>query len=93
MAQMEPSLSSYHDATHYPHNVADSTLAPYVVDAISDRLNKHAPILFADETEAALNFLDLGNSAEGMWHSVFLSRTGLTRQEYARFLAESYQEC
>lgn len=62
---MEPSLNSYNDTTDYPRNVADRTLAPYAVDAISHRLNKHAPRLF-DENETALDFLDLENGAEGM---------------------------
>lgn len=68
MAQMELSLQSGNDATEYPRNVADGALASYAVDAISYQLDKQAPRLFADKTQAALDFLDLGTSAAGMWN-------------------------
>ena len=68
MAHMEPSLASYVDAKNYPRNVADRTLAPYALDALGHQLNAQAPRLFTDEAQAALDFLDLGNSAEGMFN-------------------------
>lgn len=67
MAQLEPLLTSYDDAKNYPLNVADSTLAPYAVDAIRRRLKTHATRLFADETKAALDFFDLEINGVGMW--------------------------
>lgn len=66
MAQMEPSLTSYHDAKNYPRNVADRTLTPFALDAISHQLNTQAPRLFAEEAQAALDSLDLAKGAKGM---------------------------
>lgn len=70
MAEMAPSLTSYDDAQNYPRNVADRTLAPYALDAISHQLTTQAPRLFTDEAQATLDFLDLGNSAEGMFNVI-----------------------
>lgn len=74
MTQMERSLESHKDATTYPRDVADSALAAYTVDAISHRLDTQAHRLFADETQASLDFIDLGNNAEGVWHSHHLEQ-------------------
>ena len=70
MAQMERSLTSYNDAKNYPRNVADSNLPPYALDAIGHQLNAQAPRLFTDESQAALDFLDLGSSAHGTFYVV-----------------------
>ena len=67
MAQMDTSLTSYNDSKDYPRNVASRTLAPYALDAIYHQLNTQAPMLCSDEARAALDFLDLGESAEGMF--------------------------
>jgi hypothetical protein len=71
VAQMEPSPTSYNDAKTYSQNLADRTLASYALDAISHRLNAQAPRLFTGQAQEALDFLDLGNRAEGMFN-VFL---------------------
>lgn len=62
---MEKLLIASNDAKNYPRSVADRTLAPYVLDAISHRLNTQAPRLFTPEAEAELDFLDLGKTAAG----------------------------
>lgn len=67
MAQMETSLIS---SKNYPRNVADRTLAPYTLDAIRHQLDLQAPRLFTDEVQAALDFLDLGNGAEGLFNVI-----------------------
>lgn len=67
---MEPSLDSYEDAKNYPRNVAGRTLAPYVLDAIRHQLDTQAPRLFTNEAQAALDFLDLGNRGEGIFHVI-----------------------
>ncbi|KAF6229253.1 hypothetical protein HO133_007369 [Letharia lupina] len=64
---MEPSLTSYHDAKNYPRNVADRTLTPFALDAISHQLNTQAPRLFAEEAQAALDSLDLAKGAKDFW--------------------------
>lgn len=69
MAQLELSLQSGNDAIDYPRNVAGAALASYAVDGINYQLDKQAPRLFADETQAALDFLDLGTSAADFWPS------------------------
>lgn len=70
MAQIERSLTSYNDAKDYPRNVADRNLAPCVLDAIRHQLDVQAPRLFADESQAALDFLDLESSAQGTFHVI-----------------------
>lgn len=63
--------SDYNDARNYPRNVPDRTLAPYALDAIRRQLDTQARRLFTNEDQAALDFLDLGNGAEGMVNVVF----------------------
>ncbi|MCJ1391816.1 hypothetical protein MMC18_004683 [Xylographa bjoerkii] len=64
---MEDSLTSCNNAQTYPRNLADHKLAPYALDAISYQLQAQASRLFADESQAALDFLDLGNQAADFW--------------------------
>ena len=67
---MEPSLASDNDPGNYPQNVASRTLAPYVLDTIRQQLHTQAPRLFSDEAGAAVDFLDFGNGAEGIWNVI-----------------------
>lgn len=69
MAQALPSLDSCNDAKNYPQNVPDPTLTPYALDAIRHQLDTQTSRLFSDETQAALDFLDLGTSATDFWPS------------------------
>ena len=62
---MALSQKSYEDTKIYPQNVPDRTLAPYALNDIGNRLNTHSPRLFTDEGHAALDFLDLRDSAQG----------------------------
>ena len=66
MTLMDSSLTLNNDAGSYPRNVADCTLPPFALDAIRQQLDQQAPRLFADEADAALDFLDLYDSSEGM---------------------------
>lgn len=70
MAQALPSLDSCNDAKNYPQNVPDPTLTPYALDAIRHQLDTQTSRLFSDETQAALDFLDLGTSATGMFNVI-----------------------
>lgn len=66
MAQvLVPSLTLCDDAQNYPQNVSDPTLTPYALHAIRHQLDSQEPRLFTDETQAAIDFLDLGNNAKG----------------------------
>ena len=67
MAQIKQSLTSNNDPGNYPQNVAGHTLAPYILDTSRQQLNSEAPRLFTGETGAALDFLDLGDGAQGMF--------------------------
>ena len=63
---MQQSLTSVNAPENYPQNVASRTLAPYILDTIQRQLKNQAPRLFTDEADAALDFLDLGNGAQGI---------------------------
>ena len=65
-------LTAFNTEQTYPRNIADHNLAPYALDAISHHLDTQAPRLFADESQAALDFLDLGDHAAGMFLSASL---------------------
>lgn len=65
MAQTLTSLNWCDDAKNYPRT-SDRTLTPYALDAIRHQLDTQASRLFAEEGQAALDFLDLGNGAQGM---------------------------
>ena len=77
MAQILPSLTWYNDAKNYPRN-SDRTLTPYALDAIRHQLDTQASRLFTDEDQAALDFLDLGNGAEGMFNGIPSRCNGLS---------------
>lgn len=62
---MEASLAWYSNAKICPGKLGDHALDIHALDAIGHRLKEHAPRLFTEETEAKLDFLDLGNNAEG----------------------------
>jgi hypothetical protein len=67
----EPKASSDGLASQtYPRNLTDRRLAPYTLDAISQQLHMQASRLFSDEAGAALDFLDLGTNAEGVWNII-----------------------
>lgn len=56
----------------YPQNASDRALAPYALEAIGHQLDLQAPRLLSDESQAALDFLDLGYKAEGMIAIIFV---------------------
>jgi hypothetical protein len=62
---MEPPIAWYSDAKICPRKLGDHALGLHALDAIGHRLKKHAPRLFTEEAEARIDFLDLGNDAEG----------------------------
>ena len=93
MAQMEPSLTLYNNAKNYPRNVADRNLAPYVLDAIRHQLDVQAPRLFTDESQAAVDFLDLESSAQGTFYVIPGRIMGPSTEQLIRFLAKSYRDC
>ena len=93
MAQMEPSLTLYNNAKDYPRNVADRNLAPYVLDAICHQLDVQAPRLFTNESQAALDFLDLESSAQGTFYVIPWRIMGPSTEQLIRFLAKSYRDC
>ncbi|MCJ1261432.1 hypothetical protein MMC22_001296 [Lobaria immixta] len=101
MAQLELSLQSGNDAIDYPRNVAGGALASYAVDGINYQLDKQAPRLFADETQAALDFLDLGTSAadkQDFYFSGFRQRVQLAERwrnnaPNARLVSKKFQLC
>ena len=72
MAQNVSSTTPLRIPKTYPRNVGGGALAPYILDSLDDHLNKHALRLFSDETRAALDFLDLGEVAKGMFHQAEL---------------------
>ena len=90
---MERSLTSYDDAKNYPRNVSDRNLAPYALDAIHHELNVQAPRLFADESQAALDFLDLGSGAQGTFYVIPERIVGHSIEQLVRFLAKSCRDC
>ena len=67
MAQIQQSQTSDNDTESYPQNVAGHTLAPYILETIRQQLNSEAPRLFTGEAGAALDFLDFGDGAQGMF--------------------------
>lgn len=69
MAQTLPSASWWDDAKNYPRN-SNRALTPYALDAIRHQLEAQASRLFTEEGAAALDFLDLGNGAQGMWNII-----------------------
>jgi hypothetical protein len=62
---MEPSLAWYGDAKICTRKLGDHALGLHALDAIGHRLKVHAPRLFTEEAEAKVDFLELGNKAEG----------------------------
>lgn len=78
MAQIKKALTSDNEPGSYPQNVAGYTLAPYFLDTIRQRLSSEASRLFTGEAGAALDFLDLGHGAQGMFNAIIpLSRSAL----------------
>lgn len=51
--------------SNHPFDSTNTTLPPYAVKAIANRLDEHADRLFDDEDEATINFLDLEDDAKG----------------------------
>ncbi|KAI4182603.1 MAG: hypothetical protein L6R41_005876 [Letrouitia leprolyta] len=50
--------------SNHPFDSTNTTLPPYAVKAIANRLDEHADRLFDDEDEATINFLDLEDDAK-----------------------------
>ena len=90
MAQTQQSLTSENEPGSYPQNVASHTLAPYILDTIRQQLISEAPRLFTGEAGAALDFLDLGDGAQGIFNAISSSSSALHSQ--TRFLADSHQQ-
>ena len=67
MAQIQQSLISDNDPGSYPQDVAGHNLAPYILDTIRQQLKLEAPRLFTGEAGAALDFLELGDGAQGTY--------------------------
>ncbi|KAL8934994.1 MAG: hypothetical protein Q9211_004939 [Gyalolechia sp. 1 TL-2023] len=54
--------------THnWPNDQSDLTVAPYLRQAIGQRLKEHADRLFANEAEATVDLLDLEDGADGVF--------------------------
>lgn len=91
MTQSLPSVNWCNDAKDYPRN-SDRTLNAYALDGIRHQLDMQASRLFTEEGKAALDFLDLGDSAQGKLNIILSRRDGGSLRLPARFLAKSYRK-
>ncbi len=75
-------------------NLGDQGLGVHALHAVSLRLNHEAARLFinTDEAEAKADFLDLADSAEGIFQAIVVP-SPFNPDPNARFLAVSHQKC